>query len=216
MIAPVPAPTNLREAIRYFADPDRVLAFVVQLRWPNGPACPACEATKVSFLKSRRIWKCLECHRQFSVKLGTILEDSPLGLDKWIPALWLLANSTNGISSYELGRSLGVSQKSAWFMLHRIRLAMRSPSFQKFDGDVEADETYIGGLAKFMHKGKGSKHKRVIQGSRGMTGKTAVIGLLKRGPKGTSRSHVGITRSTKKTAFTAHVRKHVEKGSTVP
>jgi transposase-like protein len=213
MLKTIANPTNLRQAITYFADPDRALAYVVQLRWPDGVTCPACEAKHVSFLKSRRIWKCLDCHRQFSVKLGTIFEDSALGLDKWLPALWLVANSKNGISSYEMARSLGITQKSAWFVNHRIRLAMRTETFSRFGGSVEVDETYIGGLAKFMHRGRGSKHRRVIKGSRGMTGKTAVIGVLKRGPKGTSRVHVGITKSTKKSALHAHVLAHVKPGS---
>src|SRR5215213_11497333 len=153
------APETLIEAIRYFADPDVALNFVAELRWPNGLACVACESTNVSFLKTRRIWKCRECRRQFSVKLGTIFEDSPIGLDKWLPALWMLANCKNGISSYELARALGVTQKTAWFMLHRIRLAMRTKTFEQLKGTVEVDETYIGGSARFMHK---SKKDRII------------------------------------------------------
>src|SRR5258708_26168050 len=121
------APQTLSEAIRYFADPDVALAFVVQLRWPSGVVCPLCHSDKSpSFLTTRRIWKCRECKKQFSVKVGTIFEDSPLGLDKWLPALWMLANCKNGISSYELHRALGVTQKTAWFMLPRIRLAMQT------------------------------------------------------------------------------------------
>ena len=121
-------PQTLVEAIRYFADADAALEFVAQLRWPDGVACPICESKEVSFLSTRRIWKCKGCKKQFSVKLGTILEDSPIGLDKWLPALWMLANCKNGISSYELARGLGVTQKTAWFMLHRIRLAMQAKS----------------------------------------------------------------------------------------
>src|SRR5688572_27356681 len=111
MLKELASPTTLSQAIRFFADPDRSLAFVVQLRWPSGVVCPHCNETRVSYLRSRRIWKCLECRKQFSVKVGTIFEDSPLGLDKWLPALWLLANAKNGISSYELHRALGVTQK---------------------------------------------------------------------------------------------------------
>src|SRR2546427_11719705 len=114
-------PNSLAEAIRYFADPDTSLTFLASLRWPKGATCPACEARNPGFLKTRRIWKCRDCGRQFSVKLGTIFEGSPIGLDKWLPALWMLANSKNGISSYELARALGVTQKTGWFMLHRIR-----------------------------------------------------------------------------------------------
>lgn len=215
MITRIAEPKNLREAIKHFSDPDIALAFAVQLRWPDGVKCIACEATDVGFLKTRRIWKCRDCGRQFSVKLGTIFEDSALGLDKWLPALWLLANAKNGISSYEVARALGITQKSAWFMLHRIRLAMGSPSFEKFDGDVEVDETYIGGLAKFMHKGKGSKHKRVIQGSRGMVGKSAVVGILQRGTKGKSRVKLAVAQRVRKAELQAHVEKHVEKGARV-
>ncbi len=127
-------PRTLREAILYFADADRALEFVVALRWPNGVTCPRCGGESPSFLTTRRIWKCRECRKQFRVKVGTIFEDSPLGLDKWLPALWLLANAKNGISSYELARALGVTQKTAWFMLSRIRLAMQTKSFKKFSG----------------------------------------------------------------------------------
>src|SRR6266705_4270191 len=136
-------PNSLTEAIRYFSDKDTSLTFLASLRWPTGVTCPACEGKDPGFLKTRRIWKCRECGRQFSVKLGTIFEDSPIGLDKWLPAVWLLANSKNGISSYELARSLGVTQKTAWFMLSRIRLALQSAHGGKMDGTVEADETYI-------------------------------------------------------------------------
>src|SRR3989442_13544542 len=178
-------PNSLSEAIRYFADPDTSLTFLASLRWPNGVTCPACEGKDPGFLKTRRIWKCRECGRQFSVKLGTIFEDSPIGLDKWLPALWMLANSKNGISSYELGRALGVTQKTAWFMLHRIRLAMQTRTFYKLRGAVEADEAFIGGAAKFMHK---SKRKRFIRGTGGLD-KTPVLGMLERS-KGVKLSRV--------------------------
>src|SRR5437773_6616289 len=118
------SPETLAEAILYFADPDRALAFVISLRWPKGVTCPHCESKEVGFLSTRKIWKCRICHKQFSVKVGTIFEDSSLGLDKWLPAMWLIANCKNGVSSYEIGRALGVTQKTAWFMLHRVRLAM--------------------------------------------------------------------------------------------
>src|SRR5690349_12081263 len=150
MIKQHAAPETLSEAIRFFADPDTSFAFVVQLRWPNGVICPRCGGTKPSYLKTRRIWKCRDCREQFSVKVGTIFEDSPLGLDKWLPALWMLANCKNGISSYELARALGVTQKTGWFMLHRIRLAMQTGTFRHLSGEVEVDETYIGGKARFM------------------------------------------------------------------
>src|SRR2546421_4895915 len=123
-------PTSLVETIRYFSDLDVCTDFVANLRWADGPICPRCGSTEYSYLKTRRVWKCKSCKKQYSVKLGTIFEDSAIGLDKWLVAIWLIANSKNGISSHELARSLGLSQKSGWFVLHRIRLAMRSRTFE--------------------------------------------------------------------------------------
>ena len=171
-----PLPSSLLEAVRYFSDLDVATQFVADLRWPNGPVCPRCDAREHSYLTTRRLWKCKSCKRQFSVKVGTVFEDSPLGLDKWLPAVWLAANAKNGISSHELARALGVTQKSAWFMLHRIRLAMQTGSFLKFSGEVEVDETYIGGLARNMHK---SERKRKITGTGGHN-KAKVIGMVER------------------------------------
>ena len=125
---------SLLEATRYFADPDVCTSFVASLRWPDGPVCPTCGGSDHYFLKSRRIWKCKSCKRQFSVKVGTIFEDSPIPLDKWLAGIWLIANAKNGISSYELARHLGIKQKSGWFMLHRIRLAMQTGSFDRRSG----------------------------------------------------------------------------------
>jgi transposase-like protein len=170
-------PTNLIEAIRYFSDLDVCTAFVAKLRWPNGPVCPRCGCVEYSYLTTRRLWKCKGCKKQYSVKLGTIFEESKLGLDKWLPAVWLAANSKNGISSHELGRALGITQKSAWFMLHRIRLAMQSESFL-LSGEVEVDETFIGGKARNMHKR--DRERRGIKGA-GMAGKTPVLGMIERG-----------------------------------
>jgi transposase-like protein len=170
-------PTTLLEAVRYFTDLDIATEFVAKLRWPDGPICPRCGGVEYSYLTTRRLWKCKACKKQYSVKVGTIFEDSALGLDKWLPAVWLIANSKNGISSHELGRALGTTQKSAWFMLHRIRLAMQTGSFEKFSGEVEADETYIGGKARNMHK---SIRKQKITGS-GSKDKTAVLGIIERG-----------------------------------
>src|SRR5439155_5020065 len=150
--------------------------FVAGLRWPDGPMCPRCEGSEHSYLTTRRLWKCKACKKQYSVKLGTIFEDSPLGLDKWLPAVWLAANSKNGISSHELGRAVGLTQKSAWFVLHRIRLAMQTGSFDKFSGEVEVDETYIGGKARNMHK---AVHARKISGS-GTVDKIGVVGFRER------------------------------------
>ena len=139
-------PTNLIEAIEYFSDLDVATEFVASLRWPDGPVCPDCGFKEHSYVTTRRLWKCKNCKRQFSVKVGTIFEDSPIPLNKWLAAIWEVANDKNGISSHELGRKIGVTQKSAWFMTHRIRLAMQTGSFEKwddkFDGAVEVDETY--------------------------------------------------------------------------
>src|SRR2546423_11384216 len=149
-MAPKKLPSTLVEAIRYFSDLDVCTEFVSNLRWPSGPVCPKCGGLDHSYLTTRRLWKCKACKKQFSVKVGTIFEDSPLGLDKWLPAVWLASNSKNGISSHELARALGITQKSAWVMLHRIRLAMRSDSLTMLSGEVEVDETYIGGKARKM------------------------------------------------------------------
>lgn len=150
-------PTTLIEAIRYFADPDRCLAYMKELRWPDGVVrCPTCGRDDVRFISTRRVWECKDKHprRQFSIKVGTIFEDSPIGLDKWLAAIWMIANAKNGVSSYEVSRALGVTQKSAWFMLHRIRLAMQGDddTVSLAGGEVEVDETWIGGKARFMHK----------------------------------------------------------------
>src|SRR3954467_1646814 len=170
----IKTPETLREAMTYFADPDVSLQFLQFLRWPAGVTCAHCEAKDPMFLKTRRIWKCKVCRKQFSVKLGTIFEDSPLGLDKWLPAIWMLANSKNGISSYEMARGLGVTQKTAWFMLGRIRLAIQTKTCDKFGGPSEVDETFIGGRARFMHA---DRRKRMVKGG-GSAGKAAVLGLL--------------------------------------
>src|SRR5882724_10146185 len=187
----VAAPTTLAGAIKYFANKDVALDFLVALRWPEGIYCPRCACTEYSFLKTRSIWKCKGCEKQFSVKLGTIFEDSPIGLDKWLPAIWLIVNAKNGISSYELHRALGVTQKTAWFMLHRIRLAMQTQTFAKMSGSVEVDETHIGGKARFMHP---ERKDRMLKGRRGgITCKAAVMGLLSRdGQKGNSTIHAEV------------------------
>jgi transposase-like protein len=182
------------------------VAFVASLRWPNGPVCPTCAGTDHSYLTTRRIWKCKNCKRQFSVKVGTIFEDSPIGFDKWLPAIWLIANSKNGISSHELGRAIGLTQKSSWFVLHRIRLAMQAGSFQKFSGEVEVDETFIGGLSKNMHK---TERKKKITGTGGHN-KTIVMGFRERG--GEVRAKIVPNRQSH-TTMQQHVRDEVELGS---
>lgn len=204
-------PETLIEAVRYFSNPDNCLNFMVQIRWPNGITCPRCESKEHSFLSTRRIWKCKGCKKQFSVKVGTIFEDSPIGLDKWLPAVWLIVNCKNGVSSYEIHREIGVTQKTAWFMLHRIRFAMQRGSFLgKFSGEVEADETFIGGLARNMHK-----HKREEKVGHGPVGKTIVMGLLERHGEKASQIKAMVVPNTGYMTLQKEVRKHVEPGSDV-
>ena len=201
-------PNSLIEAVRYFADADRCFEFVKGLRWADGPVvCPRCGHDQTSFLTTRKIWKCKGCKRQFSLKVGTIFEDSSLGFDKWLPAIWLIANSKNDISSHELGRSLGVPQKTAWFMNHRIRLAMASGTFQKLSGTIETDETYIGGLAKNMHV---VDRKRKIHGTGG-TDKVAIHGALERGGPVVATVIDSVSAKT----LQASIRAWVESGATV-
>jgi transposase-like protein len=204
-------PTNLLEAIRYFQDPDVANQFVASFRWPDGPECPACGGKELGYIKTRRLWQCRnkECKKQFSVKVGTIFEDSPIELDKWIAAVWLIANARNGVSSHEVGRSIGVTQKTAWFMMHRIRLAMQDGTFRKFSGEVEADETYIGGKARNMHPERRAR----AMGNRvaGFTGKTAVLGVIER--DGEVRAEV--VEETSKRWIDPKVRGYVEAGSAI-
>jgi len=193
--------------MRYFADLDVATEFVAKLRWPNGPFCPECGSVEHSYLSTRRVWKCKACKKQYSVKKGTIFEDSPIGLDKWLAAIWMVANCRNGVSSHEMGRNIGVTQKSAWFMLQRIRLAMQTGSFDKLDGEVEVDETFIGGKARNMHK---HHRARKITGTGGKD-KTVVIGVRERG--GTIRATV--IPDTRHATLHAHIHENVEHGSAV-
>jgi transposase-like protein len=198
-------PQTLQEAILYFKDPDVSLKFMASIRWPNGVTCPYCESKEHSFISTRQLWKCKTCKKQFRVKVGTIMEDSPIGLDKWLAAIWMIANAKKGVSSYEIHRALDVTQKTAWFLLHRIRLAMQTGTFEKLSGEVEVDEPYIGGKARNMHKWK---REQKIKG-RGSVGKIAVMGLLAR--HGEVRTKV-IEHADKDTLH-GEVKCHVEKGS---
>jgi len=174
-------PKSLQEAIVYFSNPDNCVEYLAKRRWPKGVSCPSCGSERVSYNGNRRTWKCSTHHpkREFSIKVGTIFEDSPISLDKWLAATWMLTNCKNGISSYEVGRALSVTQKSAWFMMHRIRLALQDESFGKLSGEVEVDETFIGGKARNMHL---DKRERRITGTGGKD-KTPVLGMLERGGK---------------------------------
>jgi len=173
-------PQTLLEVVRYFADLDRCHEYLKKIKWPDGKiVCPHCQSERVGEVKTRRLMQCKDCRKQIYAKQGTIFEDSPLGLDRWFVAVWSVANCKNGISSHELGRALGVTQKTAWFMTHRIREAMRCGSFEKMPGEVEADETFIGGEARNMHA---KQREQRIKG-RGAVGKAVVQGLLERGGK---------------------------------
>lgn len=200
-------PKTLTDAIRHFASPDNCREYLVSRRWPNGVACPTCGGKTVYFDSSRNGWECKTRHpqRKFTLKTGTIFEDSALGLDKWLPAVWMIANMKNGVSSHELARSLGVTQKTAWFMLHRIRLALQNNSGGKLGGEVEVDETFIGGKARNMHI---AQRKRRITGTGGKD-KTAVMGILQR--DGSIRTVV-VENRKKKTLHTT-IDKHVEAGA---
>jgi len=202
-------PKTLQDAILYFADADNCLTYLSARRWPKGITCPRCGSRDVGFVASRHIWQCKtrHDHAQFSIKIGTIFEDSPIPLDKWLLAMWMLANCRNGISSYEISRATGISQKSTWFMLQRIRLALRSDNAGKLGGEVEVDETFIGGKARNMHL---STRVRRITGTGGKD-KTAVMGILQR--RGTVRTKV--ISSRKKKELQAEIRKHVEARSSL-
>lgn len=180
-------PKTLQAAIKHYSDEQVCIDAVARLRWPNGPECPACGHKEHYYLKTQRRWKCKECYKQFTVKLGTVFEDSPISLTKWLPALWMLCNCKNGISSYELARDLGVSQKAAWFMLQRLRLALQDGSVMKMGGKggaVESDETFVGGKAKNMHASHRAQFKSArestMTGDANLVNKTAVWGVLDR------------------------------------
>lgn len=201
-------PKSLQEAIVYFSNPDNCISYLAAKRWPNGVVCPTCGSESVSaFNKDRKTWKCAKHHskREFSVKVGSLAEDSAIGLDKWLTALWLLSNCKNGISSCELARDLAVTQKTAWFMLHRIRLALQDESFGKLNGEVEIDETFIGGKARNMHL---DKRERRITGTGGKD-KTIVFGALERGGK----IRTAVVADRRKAALQATVKEHVEAGA---
>jgi|ERR1039458_7032846 transposase-like protein len=203
-------PATLQEAVIYYSSAENCLNYLARKRWPTGVVtCPTCGSPKVSFLENQLRWQCSSHHskRQFSVKVGTILEDSPLGLDKWLPCMWLITNCKNGISSHEIHRALGVSQKTAWFMLHRIRLAHQGKHGGKLSGEVEVDETFIGGKARNMHA---SKRAEKIKG-RGPEGKTIVAAVLERG----GRVHAKVVPTRRKKSLQKLVRENAEAGSNI-
>lgn len=204
-------PKTLQQAIQYFGDYENCRQFMIAVRWSDGKVrCPQCGAEKVSYLENARLYRCYGEHprQKFSLKVGTIFEDSPIGLDKWLPAVWLLVNSKNGISSYEVGRALGVTQKTAWFMMHRIRLATQTGSFVRLGGSgktVEVDETFIGGLSRNMHAEK--RARRIT--AHGVKDKTPVLGILERGEK----VRTMVVPNTKQRTLQGLVREHIEPGT---
>ena len=210
-------PKTLQAAIVFFSDYANCHAAVTAIRWPDGVVkCPTCGSENVTYLETARVWKCYEKHprAKFSLKVGTIFEDSAVPLQKWLPALWLLTNCKNGISSYELARALGVTQKTAWFMLSRLRLALQDDNGGKLRGEIEVDETYIGGKARNMSFSK-RKRLNLTQG-RSMAGKVAVMGLLERHPeKGMSKIRLRGLEGRQKRHLQTPIRQEVEPGTTI-
>lgn len=214
-------PHTLQEAIQYFADFENCRQFLISIRWQDGKVrCPYCGAEKLTYLEKARLYRCYGKHprQKFSLKVGTIFEDSPLPLEKWLPAAWMLVNCRNGISSYEIHRALGVTQKSAWFMMHRIRLAIQTGSFAKFGGpgnEVEADEAFIGGKVKNMHADRQKKFRELRQstiGNVGHFGKTTVMALLDREQR---KVRAAVVPQINRKALQAEILNHVAHGSKI-
>ncbi len=204
-------PQTQLEAVRYFADEEKAHSFLVEMRWPEGVTCPHCESKNVGNMSTgkRKVWNCKNCKKQFSAKVKTIFEDSPLPLSTWLPAVWMIVNAKNGVSSCELSRSLGITQKSAWHMGHRIRAAMHNGNFT-LSGEVEADETFIGGRSRNMHVEKKAK-----EGYRHRA-KTFVMGLIERSSENkNSRVKLRVVKTTRRAELMPHVLKNVQPGSAV-
>ncbi len=207
-------PQSLQEAILYFSNPENCLTYLVARRheWKAGVVCPTCGSKTVGFLKNQLRWQCSNRHpkRQFSVKVGTIFEDSPLGLDKWLPAMWLILNCKNGVSSCEISRALRVTRKTAWFILHRIRLAMQDDNNGgKLSGEVEIDETFIGGKVRNMHASV--KERKLLSQGRGTENKEIVLGMVERGGK-VRAMHIS---KRSKPVLQQRIREHVEAGAAI-
>jgi len=212
----VDGPKTLLEAVSYFKDQDNCIRYLAEKRWPDGVVvCPTCGGKAVGYLANQKRWQCSARHplRQFSIKVGTIMEDSPIGLEKWLPVLWLIANCRNGISSWEIHGDLGVTQKTAWFMLHRVRLAMQDDlTGGKLGGEVEVDETYIGGKVRNMHK----KRKKEAQKHSQKGEKSIVLGILERATEKTpKRVRATVVPDRKKDTMQTEVTGIVEKGAKV-
>jgi transposase-like protein len=216
------SPKTLLEAIKYFSDEQVCIDAVAEMRWPNGPECPECTANQPYYIKTQKRWKCRNCRIQFSVKRGTIFEDSPVSLTKWLPAMWLLVNCKNGISSYEIAKDLGVTQKTAWFMLHRLRLVVKAPNVGKLGsgegGACEIDETFVGGKLRNMHKARAKALKMGMQGQQANAyhtrhaNKTAVFGILDRESR---QVRAKVVPNVKREVLQNEILKNVNHGATI-
>jgi transposase-like protein len=213
----LPIPKTLLEAVKFYSDPENCRRHMIEVRWLDGVVrCPTCGSEKVTFLAAANLYKCYGRHprQKFSLKVGTVFEDSPIGLDKWLPVVWLLANAKNGISSYEVARSIGVTQKSAWFMLHRIRKAMTARSFVQLGGSqggpVEVDEVFIGPKPQKMHRARRLKMQTALKGSG--SGKTIVMGMLDRDSR---QVRAKVVPNVKRETLQNAILSEIEKGSTV-
>jgi transposase-like protein len=206
-------PTTLQQAILYFASPVNCREYLVARRWPKGVTCPRCGSKNVLFLEKYNRWHCREKHPspQFTLKTGTVMEDSPIGLDKWLTALWMVVNCKNGVSSYEIHRALGVTQKTAWFLDHRIRLMLEDEYRDKLSGTVEMDETFIGGKLKNMHKNKKPKGTGHSGKAVGAMAKTIVVGMLERN----GRVRAQVVEERTREVLHALAAEHIEAGSTL-
>ena len=206
-------PQSLQDAILYFHDPVNCRNYLVARRWPKGVTCPRCASQNVLFLEKYNRWHCREKHQspQFTLKTGTVMEDSPIGLDKWLTAMWMVVNCKNGVSSYEIHRTLRVTQKTAWFLDHRIRLMLEDEYAGKLSGTIEMDETFIGGKLKNMHKSKKPKGTGFSGIAGGAMAKTIVVGMLER--KGRVKAEV-VAERTQPTLH-ALVNKHIQDGATL-
>lgn len=203
-----PEPKTLQQAVLYFNDRNNCREYLMARRWPDGVTCPTCGGVKITFSEKHNRWQCGSHHpkRQFTIKTGTIFEDSPLGLDKWLIAMWMVINCKNGVSSYEISRDLGITQKSAWFILHRLREIMAQEDAPKLSGEVEADETFVGGKLKNMHRK--SKRAAIIRSGR-HGAKTIVLGLLQR----EGRIRAAVAPSRHKHEIHSNIVANVESGS---
>jgi transposase-like protein len=214
------SPKTLQQAIQHFSDEQTCIDAVASMRWLDGPRCPDClgeNAKNPYYLKTQKRWKCRTCRRQFSVKVNTIFEDSPIQLQKWLPALWLLISCKNGVSSHEIHRAIGVSQKSAWFMLHRLRLALKTGDIGTKlggteSGGVEVDETFVGGKLKNMHRDRRERFAAKSGHTGGATGKTVVMGMLDRDER---KVRASVVPNVKRETLQAEILNNVKFGSPV-